>query len=248
MRLLRELLQMLALYAAVATAVFFAWKQFPHTAKSDSKTSDEDSSLSERAEGKMREILQREMSLEANQEPAVKEGLRKIADRIKPAIGELKFPVEIHVIDSATVNAACLPGSIILVYTGLIRRMESPEELAAILAHEASHALHRDSMQALKRELGLAALFTLSGGHGDALTGKVLRRLISTGFSRQQEQAADSEAARILGESDIDPKALADGLARLADGHSEDATALQYLSTHPGLAERVVEAQKASVA
>jgi beta-barrel assembly-enhancing protease len=247
MRLLRELVQLLAIYAAVALVVFFAWKHYPRATKSDTKSANEDSSLSERAEGKMREILLREMSLESNQEPAVKEGIRKIADRIKPAIGELKFPLEIQVIDSATVNAACLPGNIILLYTGLIRRMESPEELAAIVAHEASHAMHRDSMQALKRELGLTALFTLSGGRGDALTGKILRRLISTGFSRQQEQAADDEATRILGDSDIDPKALADGLGRLSQGQGDDSTALQYLSTHPGLAERMVTAEKASL-
>ena len=86
--------------------------------------------------------------------------------------------------------------------------------------------------------MGLAALFTMVGGRGDGVTGRLMRQLVSSGFSRQQELAADEEALRVLTASDIDPKALADALRRTRR-EGDDPAVLQYVSTHPGFDERV---------
>ena len=245
MRILREVLLLLALYAGVGLAVYGVWRLWP-ASKTHSLAQDE-TSLMHRTEGKLRELLRREVIADANDEAAVKAGLRKVQDRLSPALGALSYPVESYVIDSSTVNAVCLPGNIILVYSGLLRRLESPEELAAILAHEIAHAIHRDPMQVLKRELGLAALFAMvGGGRGDGVTGRLMHRLVSSGFSRQQELAADEEALRVLAASDIDPKALADALRRIRGDKDEDPAVLQYISTHPGFDERVQLSEQAS--
>jgi predicted Zn-dependent protease len=84
------------------------------------------------------------------------------------------------------------------------------------------------------------------GGRGDGITGRLMRRLASSGFSRQQELAADEEALRILAASDIDPKALADGLRRLREGGDAEPSVLQYLNTHPGFEERIQLSERAS--
>jgi predicted Zn-dependent protease len=245
-RIFKEALLLLAIYAGVAAGIFGVWRLWPESKTQNKGGSHEDASLLDRAEGKVRELLRREVTADAIDEASVKEGLRKIQDRLTPALGTLAFPLEIYVVDSGTVNAVCLPGNIILVYAGLLRRLQSPEELAAILAHEIAHATHRDPMQALKRELGLAALFAMVGGRSDGVTGQLMRRLVSTGFSRQQELAADEEALRVLGAADIDPKTLGDALGRLRGDKKDDPGVLQYISTHPGFDERVQLSEKAS--
>jgi beta-barrel assembly-enhancing protease len=246
MRILRELLLLLSIYGGVALGVYGIWRAWPESKTQKKSASQEESSLLDRTEGKLRELLRREAIADANDEAVVKQELRKVQERLSPALGTLSFPIETYVIDSGTVNAVCLPGNIILVYSGLLRRLQSPEELAAILAHEIAHAIHRDPMQALKRELGLAALFAIVGGRGDGVTGRLLHRLVSTGFSRQQELAADEEALRVLGASDIDPKALADALRRIRGEKEDDPAVLQYISTHPGFDERVQLSEQAS--
>jgi predicted Zn-dependent protease len=245
-RIFRELLLLLSIFAGIALGVFGIWRLWPESKAHKQGTSPEASSLLDRTEGKLRELLRQEAMADANDDAVVKEGLRKVQERLSPALGTLAFPLESYVIDSSTVNAVCLPGNIILVYSGLLRRLQSPEELAAILAHETAHALHRDPMQALKRELGLAALFAMVGGRGDGVTGRLMHRLVSSGFSRQQELAADEEALRVLAASDIDPKALADALRRIRGEKADDPGVLQYISTHPGFDERVQLSDKAS--
>jgi predicted Zn-dependent protease len=245
-RIFREVLLLLALYAGVGLGVYGVWRLWPASKAEKKGNSQEDASLLDRTEGKLRDLLRREAIADASGEAAVKAGLRKVQDRLSPALGALSYPIESYVIDSSTVNAVCLPGNIILVYSGLLRRLESPEELAAILAHEIAHAVHRDPMQALKRELGLAALFAMVGGRGDGVTGRLMHRLVSSGFSRQQELAADQEALRVLAASDIDPKALADALRRIRGEKDEDPAVLQYISTHPGFDERVQLSEQAS--
>ena len=245
-RFLREGVLLLAMYAGIALGVFGLWRLWPSSSADKKTAGRDDSSLMHKAEGKLRELLHKETTIDASQEPAVKTGLAKIHERLAPAIGDLSYPVESYVIDSSTVNAVCLPGNIVLVYSGLLRRLESPEELAAILAHEIAHAMHQDPMQALKRELGLAALFAMVGGGRDGITGQLMHRLVSTGFSRQQELEADEEALRILATVDIDPKALADGLRRIHEVKTGDAGVFQYVSTHPGFEERVQLSEKAS--
>ena len=238
-RILRELLLLLALFVVVGGGVYSAWRWWPaHHGDKQTPTHD-DSALLMGAEGRLRELLRREVTLDASKDPGVIDGIRRVQERIAEATGKTPFPIEIYVIDSPTINAVCLPGGIIIVYSGLIRRLEAPEELAAILAHESAHALHRDSMHALERELGVAAIFTLAGGRSDALTTRLLRRLIGSGFSRQQESDADKEAERVLGASDIDPGMLAESLRHIRQADGDDPVTLQYLSTHPDIESRI---------
>ena len=248
MRILRELLLLLGLMGLVGASVFGVWHWWPshHNAKYAQSTSD--NLIEKRTEGRLRTLLRREVTSDAVQDPSVIEGMRRIQERIVTAAGPTAYPLEVFVIDSPTVNAVCLPGDIILVYSGLIRRMESAEELAAVLAHEIAHATHGDSMHALERELGMAAILTLAGGRSDALATRLLRRLISSGFSRQQEQDADKEATRILASVDIDPAALSDSLLRMRQVDAGDSGVLQYVSTHPDIDARIKTAEAVSAA
>ena len=238
---------LLLLFVTVGAGVYALWSWHASTTR-EGKEPPPDASVLHKTEGKLRTYIRQEIGLESVHNASVTAGLQQIETRLAKAIGPTEYPVEIYVVVSSTINAVCLPGSIIVVYSGLLQKLQTPEELAAIVAHEAAHALHGDAMQALEREIGLAALFTLAGGRGDALVGRLLQRIVSAGFSRQQEQAADAEAARILDQSQIDPAALAEALRRLRQVTEEEPEALQYISTHPGIDERIKGAEAASAA
>jgi predicted Zn-dependent protease len=247
-RALRELLLLLVLFAVIGGGVYSAWHWWPSHKNNKGNSAPDDSTIVVSAEGKLRDLIRREVTLDAIKDPAVTEVVKRIYGRIMPATGKTPYPIEIYVIDSPTINAVCLPGGLIIVYSGLLRRLEAPEELAAILAHESAHAVNRDSMHALERELGIAAIFTLAGGRSDALTMRLVRRLIGSGFSRQQESSADTEAERVLGASDIDPGMLAESLRHIRQSEDSDPAVMQYLSTHPDIEGRIKTSEALSAA
>ena len=247
-RILRELALLIVLFAVVGGGVYAAWRFWPSHHGGKPGASHDDTALLVGTEGRLRELVRKEVILDAVSDASVTEVVRKIQGRLQIATAKVPYPIEIYVVDSPTINAVCLPGGIIVVYSGLMRRLEAPEELAAILAHESAHAIHHDSMHALERELGIAAILTLAGGRSDALTTRLLRRLIGSGFSRQQESDADHEAERVLGASDIDPGMLAEALRHIRQVDSDDHAVLQYLSTHPDIDTRIKTSEAISAA
>lgn len=62
-------------------------------------------------------------------------------------------PLTFHVVRDDQVNAFALPGGHIVVFTGILERMDLPEELAALLAHEGTHVQERHSTRMLMRQL-----------------------------------------------------------------------------------------------
>jgi predicted Zn-dependent protease len=247
-RALRELLLLLGIMAFIAVGVFAVWHWWPKHRGTPTSASNDGNLIASRTEARIGDLLRREVAADALRDPGVVDAMRRIQDRITPSTGKVTPAIQIYVIDSPTVNAVCLPGGLIVVYSGLIRRMESAEELAAVIAHETAHAIHHDSMRALERELGMAAILTLAGGRSDALTTRLLRRLVSSGFSRQQEQDADKEATRMLAAADIDPAALAESLRHMRQDDSNDPGVLQYVSTHPDIDTRIKTAEAVSAA
>ena len=63
------------------------------------------------------------------------------------------YPADYTVVDSDIVNAYALPGGPIVVYAGIIKKMQTPEELAGILAHERSHVLRHHSTRSIFQNL-----------------------------------------------------------------------------------------------
>ena len=102
--------------------------------------------------------------------------------------------------DNPTANAMALPGGNIVVYTGLLDRVASENELAFVLAHELGHYAHRDHLRGMGRALVFAViaglLFGPDSGTGSLLAGAL--GLTELSFSRRQETRADAFAVAAL--------------------------------------------------
>lgn len=159
------------------------------------------------------------------------EALRAVGSRLTPGS---RFRYRWFVAARPEVNAVALPGGVVIVFAGLIEAAESPDELAAVLAHEVAHAELRHALRASVQEIGLAGLAAFFlGGAGDRFA-EAATVLGGRKFSRDAEREADLDGLRRLVAARVDPHAMPRIYARLAD-----KAPAGLLATHPATAERI---------
>ena len=154
------------------------------------------------------------------------------------------FAWELKVIDNDSVyNAFCTPGGFIYVYTGLIRFVQSTDELAGIIAHEIAHGDLRHSTDQMTKTYGLKVLATVIAGTEAELLATLGINLLGLKFSRGDEAEADDFAVRYLNDTDYDPKGFALFFKRM-ESKEGSMGPLQFLSTHPNPENRVEKIEK----
>lgn len=179
--------------------------------------------------------------------PEVTVAMTGILARLRPALGQVPFEPEVLVIDSPVANAAALPGAMIVVYTGLMRAMRTPEQMAAVLAHELVHVAHRDSFNLIARQLGASALAAIvTGGGGGGIAQAAVEIAVNARYGREAEDRADAEGLRLLARAGVDPKAFAEALQRLKELAERKPELLRWLDPHSAIDERIVRARRSS--
>ncbi len=171
--------------------------------------------------------------------------LDSIKNRLCVANGIADSSISIHILIKDDVNAFALPDRHLVVYTGLIRYCNSPEELAGVLAHEIAHMEHKHVMKKLVKEVGLAMLTTIAGGESTGEFGRQVAKLLSSSaFDREQESEADRSAVSMMAKAGIDPENLANFLFRLSQEKKNIPKNFELLSTHPNSQDRSAEILK----
>lgn len=168
--------------------------------------------------------------------------VEQIVDRLKTHAKFADMDFQIYVVDSSEVNAFALPGGQMVVYTGLIEKVESPEQLAGVIAHEMSHATLRHGLQQISQSIGVIAAIQLMVGDVGGLLAigtQVAQQSVLTSYSRTAETEADLEGARMLHAANIDPKGMVDFFAKLKDEHGDLPGVISWLSTHPQHEDRI---------
>jgi predicted Zn-dependent protease len=151
---------------------------------------------------------------------------------------------EVHVIDDPNVNAWCMPGGKMAVYTGLIDRLSpTDDELAQVMGHEISHALLQHGRERMSRAVATnVALQVGSVAAGVDLTGleSVAMVALELPNSREAELEADRLGIELAAKSGFHPDAavtLWQKMAQLGGG----AQTPQWLSTHPSDQTRIAQ-------
>jgi len=182
-------------------------------------------------------------------DPVLKQGVDQIMKRLAPKKGD-GFTFQPRVVDASIVNAFALPGGPMVVYTGLMRAAQNPEQLAGVLAHEMAHVTRRHGMQRITQSLGVVAGIQLLFGDVSgvaAVAVEVLKQGAVNSYSREQEHEADMDAVKTLARAKIDPKALADFFAILDKREGNMPTMVSWLGTHPDMKQRIADVKAASV-
>ena len=161
----------------------------------------------------------------------------------------LPLPLTVRVVRDPSVNATAAPGGHITLHQGLINSAESPEEVAAVLAHEIGHVAHRDGTRGYLRNMGSFGVVGLVFGDVFGVGGSfVASMLVDASYSREAETEADRFAHDMMINAGLPPAAMAQFFTRLRDemGENADLGALRHLSTHPELLDRIAAASEAA--
>jgi Zn-dependent protease with chaperone function len=162
----------------------------------------------------------------------------KMVEKLREA-GNISMPLEAQVLSSKVPNAFALPGGKVYLLAGLLRKAESPDEVAGVLAHELGHVQHRDSLRRLIQTGGTSFLIGLlfgdvTGGSAVVVAG---RSLFDASYSRDQERAADAFAIDVMHKLGRSPKPLGTLLVRVTGKEAENSIAL--LASHPMSEDRL---------
>ncbi|MGE0098195.1 MAG: M48 family metallopeptidase [Hydrogenophaga sp.] len=152
---------------------------------------------------------------------------------------------EVNLIQSAQVNAFCMPGGKIAFYTGILEKLSlTDDETAMIMGHEMAHALreHARSRVAKSNATGIglsiaAQLFGL-GQLGD-IAANLGTQLLTLKFSREDETEADLVGLELAARSGYQPRASVTLWQKMA-ANSGGSNA-SFLSTHPSGPDRIRE-------
>jgi predicted Zn-dependent protease len=130
--------------------------------------------------------------------------LQQILDElIKKSQGLPPFTYKVYLEESKDVNALALPGGNIVVFSALLKEVESKNELAMVLAHELGHFYRRDHLRGLGRSLVFLLISSTLFG-SDSSVSKVVTNAVTNvemRFSQTQEKAADLYALDLLNET-----------------------------------------------
>lgn len=154
-----------------------------------------------------------------------------------------EFPWKVLVLEDDTIlNAFCTPGGYIYVYTGLIRYLDSEDQLAGVLGHEIAHADLRHSTEQITKSTGINMVVRLIFGDGSVI-GDMAGGMANLTFSRSDETEADLQSVRYLYDTDYDPRGVARFFEKM-EQQGESLGPLVFLSTHPNPENRVARIMK----
>lgn len=164
---------------------------------------------------------------------------------------------ELNVVKSKDINAFCMPGGKIVVYTGLAQMigtgLGTDDELAAVIGHEIAHAIAKHANERVSRaqlqNMGGQVLSSIIGANTNSTTGALLSTLyglgtqaaISLPFNRKQELEADKMGMVLMALAGYNPEyavSLWQKMERNSSGASNS-----FWSTHPSEAKRIQEIQ-----
>ena len=193
------------------------------------------------------------------------EALRDFAKPVFATTKRPTLPWDIVLIDNDTVNAWALPGGKVAVHKGLLRYVATPEELAAVLSHEAGHAELSHGLAQIKNKAFTQGMSNIAkqqvvnqatrkaGANGGMITDQLLTALegpifnmITSGYAQNLEFAADGHIVGVFDTIGYDKgraTVFYDTLLKLFPANTTTTTSLY--ATHPGTRDRIKRLQTA---
>jgi len=181
------------------------------------------------------------------------ERVRRIANRLVPSTAVFRgdatrWEWEINVVTSDDVNAWCMPGGKIAVYTGLIAKLKpTDDELAAVMGHEIAHALREHSREQYSQVVAQGILIDILGAATGASASAqnasqlFLELFVNRPHSRTDETEADRIGVELAARSGFDPRAAVTLWQKMGKLGGDKPP--EWLSTHPSEQSRVRDLQ-----
>lgn len=158
------------------------------------------------------------------------------------------FNWEFNLIESKEVNAWCMPGGKVAVYTGILPVTQTDAGLATVMAHEIAHAVAKHSNERYSQAMIAQGVGSLLGA---AVNSQTFNQLFGIGAqagvllpnSRKQESEADRLGLTFMAMAGYNPQSAVDFWTRMA-AQSNGQAPPEFLSTHPSDATRINDIRK----
>lgn len=190
--------------------------------------------------------------------------LRQLGERLRPPDGmQSSIASDFRLVRDPTVNAFALPNGKTYYHIGLLAKMRNPEMLAAVMGHEISHVAHRDSLYwvddyhqktatakiaQMVLVPGAAFAGSAAGVGGLANLANLSLNLIYaasvTGYGRENEARADSDALTALSQAGINPASVAHVFEAFLkeEERYQRGPEIWFLMSHPSTRRRLANA------
>lgn len=173
------------------------------------------------------------------------EGLQNYIDSVGHRIARISHkPMwEYHyvAVNDKSINASAVPGGYIFITKGMLEKLQTEAQLAAILAHETAHVVARDTSSAISNQIGisllLAAASTAHSSGGVLTAAELSRRVIGLRYSRQDEREADIAGLDYMVVAGYDPSGIIETMQMLEEQEKERV--VEFLSSHPPPENRI---------
>jgi predicted Zn-dependent protease len=161
---------------------------------------------------------------------------------------QYSFNWEFNLIQSNEINAWCMPGGKVAVYSGILPITKDDAGLATVMGHEIGHAIARHSAERISQQLAAQAGGSVVGvatSDKSLATQTIINQLYGTGgqllllkYSRSQESEADRLGLTFMAMAGYDPNSAVLFWQRMA-AQNKNGAPPEFLSTHPADATRI---------
>jgi len=167
------------------------------------------------------------------------------------ATSDRPMPHEYTLVASDVPNAFALPGGLVFITAGLVRRMTNERQLAAVLAHETVHVAAKHSVQQMQKQMGAQLLVEIAGrvggekGGAAADVAKIVATMATLKYSRDDEYQADAVGIRYAARAAYNPWGMIELLNVLKNlAEREPGTFGEMFQTHPMSSKRIQQAEQ----
>jgi predicted Zn-dependent protease len=228
-----------------------------HRTQSLALTPDQELSLGTKA---YREVLQKSRVVGGPQAQRITQIGSRIARaaKIRPLQREINLRVqgyswdwEYKLLENPQINAFCLPGGKVAVFTGLLPVAENDDQLATVLSHEIAHALAHHASERIAREQMYDRALRVANGALGSIAPEERKQLIgllgagaearSLAYNRQQESEADHIGLFLMTFADYDPEQAVRFWERMEQASAGRMRPPEILSDHPSDGKRIAQ-------
>ena len=172
--------------------------------------------------------------------------VRRITDRLI-AEAKLMYPPSrdwqwsVAVIDEPTLNAWCMPGGKMAIYTGIVQKLKlTDDEIAQIMGHEIAHALLGHGRERMSRAIAMQGgmqIGSILAGRDISILAPVADIALTLPNSRENESEADRYGVELAARAGFDPRAAVRLWEKMSAASGDGPP--QFLSTHPAPGNRI---------
>lgn len=177
---------------------------------------------------------------------ALNSRVRRITDRLitqakvmHPPSRDWKWTVA--VIDEPTLNAWCMPGGKMAIYTGIINKLNlNDDEIAQVMGHEITHAILGHGRERMSRAMATQSgvqLGSILAGRDLSILAPVADIALTLPNSRENESEADRYGIELAARAGYDPRAAVRLWEKMSAASGDGPP--QFLSTHPAAGNRI---------